>query len=197
MSIEGFGFGSGGSGSEKYILFGLKGETYCLPILQTQEILGDFTLTAIPNLPDIYHGVISLRGEAIPVVNLRRRFGLETRARDKSTRVIVVDLDDRALGIEVDAVLRVVSISRDQVEEPPALTYGHKTRFVAGVTEIAPGRFSLLLDMAEILTSLEKLQLDEVRESIVRELTSRVPAEDELEEAEGAAEAEELEEAEA
>ena len=62
--------------SDKYVVFGIDGESYCLPILSPREIIADYALTPMPNLPKIFHGVVSVRGQAIPVINLHRRFGV-------------------------------------------------------------------------------------------------------------------------
>ena len=79
--------GRGRREESKHVLFVLAGETYGLPILQVKEIISDYELTVLPNLPEFFHGVISLRGEAIPVINLRRRFELPARARDRTSPV--------------------------------------------------------------------------------------------------------------
>jgi purine-binding chemotaxis protein CheW len=168
-------FGWGADEQEKQILFSLEGETYCVPIVMTQEIIADYSLTYLPNLPELYNGVLSLRGEAIPVVNLRKRFGLPDRDRDRSTRVIIVDLDPAPIGVEVDRVNRVVTVAKHNIEAPPELTCGQRTPYITGVSELAQGKFTIHLDMEEILTSLEKIELEQVRDSIVAELTSQAP----------------------
>ena len=114
---------------EKYVLFDLERETYCLPILKIQEIIADHELTLLPNLPDFYHGVMSLRGAAIPVVNLRRRFGLPDRDKSPSTRVIILDLQPSPIGIRVDSVRRVASVARSAFEHPPTLSGGRQHCF--------------------------------------------------------------------
>jgi purine-binding chemotaxis protein CheW len=158
---------------EKYVLFDLEGETYCLPILKIQEIIANHELTLLPNLPEFYHGVISLRGEAIPVINLRKRFGLTKRERDTATRVIIIDLEPTPIGIQVDSVGRVASVARSAIDSPPAISGGQKTPFVEGVCELTEGKFTILLNMEEILTSFEKTQLGEMRESLQHEMERR------------------------
>lgn len=170
---------------EKYILFGLGGETYGIHILQAQEIIADFELTVLPSLPEFFHGVISLRGEAIPVINLRRRFGLPDRDRDGFTRVIIVELEETSIGIQVDTVFRVASIFADAIDAPPTLTYGQKTKFIRGVAELGRNKFSIILDIEEILTRLEKIELESTKQFIeekIDPLTGDVASEPETDE---------------
>lgn len=142
----------------KYILFSLAGECYGFPILQAREIISDYELTVLPKLPQLFHGVINLRGEAIPVVNLRRRFELPDAVRDGSSRVIIVEAEP-AVGVQVDQVQRVVTLDPADIEKPPELTCGQRTWFLSGVTQLVGGKFAILLDMARILGSLEQIEL--------------------------------------
>jgi purine-binding chemotaxis protein CheW len=158
---------------EKYVLFDLEEETYCLPILKVQEVIDNHQLTLLPNLPKFYHGVISLRGEAIPVINLRKRFGLTKRERNTDTRIIIIDLEPTTIGIQVDSVRRVASIARGAIDDPPTLSGGQKTPFIEGVCELTTGKFTILLNIEEILTSFEKIQLGEMRESVQCEMERR------------------------
>jgi purine-binding chemotaxis protein CheW len=161
---------------EKFVLFDLEEETYCLPILKVQEVIDNHELTLFPNLPEFYHGVISLRGEAIPVINLRKRFGLTGRERNTDTRIIIIDLEPTPIGIQVDAVRRVASVARGAIDSPPTLSGGQKTPFIKGVCELSKGKFTILLDIEEIFTSFEKIQLGDMRESLQSEMERRSQA---------------------
>jgi purine-binding chemotaxis protein CheW len=149
---------------EKYILFALAGETYGVPILHAQEIIADFELTVLPYLPEFFDGVISLRGEAVPVINLRHRFNLSRTERDHSSRIIIVEMDPTPIGMLVDKVHKVFSIDTAEIEEPPDFTMDKKARFVNGVTEIEKKKFAILLDMQQILTSEEKIELSQTHD---------------------------------
>lgn len=151
---------------EKHILFGLGGETYGIPILQTQEIIADFELTVLPELPQFFDGVISLRGEAVPVINLRSRFNIEQVVREDSSRIIIIEMKPTPIGILVDRVYKVFSIALDEIEEPPEFQSGAKAKYIKGVTEIERKKFAILLDMQEILTGPEQIELGNVKELI-------------------------------
>src|SRR6202167_5780761 len=100
--------------SEQYLTFMLAGEEYGVDILRVQEIKGWDKVTRIPHSPDYVLGVINLRGAVVPIVDLRRRFGLETIAFGPTTVVIVVRVGDervvRTVGMVVDAVSEVYNV---------------------------------------------------------------------------------------
>lgn len=152
--------------SDKYVLFGLAGETYCINLLQLQEVIANYTITALPNLPDFFHGVIGVRGDVIPVVNLRRRFGFPETPSEASTRLLIIDLEPNPIGVQVDRVYRVVTIGKSRIGQPPQLTSGKRTPFVVGISEYERGKLAIHLDMREVLSNLEKLELADLTESI-------------------------------
>lgn len=159
--------------AQKYVLFGLAGETYGLSLLQLQEVLSVYEYTVTPNLPDYFHGVIAVRGEVIPVLNLRKRFGFPDAARERGNRIIVVDLDPNPIGIQVDEIFRVVRISEDQIETAPELTCGQRIPYVAGVSERDDGKLVIHLDMQKVLSSLEEIELAKLTESLKQEFDAR------------------------
>ncbi len=152
--------------TDKHVLFGLAGETYCVNLLQLQEVIAEYQITVLPNLPEYFHGVIGLRGEVIPILSLRRRFGYPGSPRDGRTRVLVVDMEPNPIGVQVDEVFRVVSIAPSAVGHAPNFTVGQRTPFVMGVSEYGKGRLAIHLNMREVLSSLEKIELAELSESI-------------------------------
>jgi purine-binding chemotaxis protein CheW len=155
---------------EKFILFNLEGETYGLPILQVQEIISEYRMTTMPNMPAFCHGVISLRGEAVPVINLRNRFGLSERNRDNQTRIIIAEVNGEPMGIQVDQVRRVATISTDEVDRSPALPGSREYDFFLGVAELEGGKFTMLLDIQKILTDMESIEIVELQETIRQSL---------------------------
>ena len=108
------------TGADQYLTFMLAGEEYGIDILRIQEVQVWSPVTALPNSPEFVLGVINLRGAVIPVVDLRRRFKLETVPVGNTTVVIVVKLPSggstRTVGLVVDAVSDVYSIVNDQVQ---------------------------------------------------------------------------------
>ena len=115
--------------------FKVGNEEFGLDILRVQEIIRLRDLTRVPNMPDFVDGVINLRGQVIPVIGLRRRFGLEASEADKRTRIVVAEVNGNVLGFVVDQVSEVLRIASDTVEPPPRL--GNVDRkYVQGIGKI-------------------------------------------------------------
>ncbi len=108
------------------VTFKLENEEFGVDILKVQEINKMIDITRIPNAPSFVEGVINLRGKIIPIVDLRKRLGFEGRAYDKSTRIIVVELDGMVLGFIVDSVSEVLQDLREHRGAAPA--YGGRHR---------------------------------------------------------------------
>ena len=96
-------------------------EEFGLDILRVQEIIRIQGLTRVPNSPVFVAGVINLRGRVIPIIALRKRFGLPDQAHDKETRIVVLEVQNMVLGFIVDSVSEVLRIPADTVEAPPRL----------------------------------------------------------------------------
>jgi purine-binding chemotaxis protein CheW len=101
------------------VVFKLAGAEYGLPIHQVQEINRLTDITKLPQTPWFMEGVINLRGKVIPVVDLRKRFGLSVTNTDE-TRIIIVDVEHHTVGVIVDDVAEVLRLSTDEIEPPPA-----------------------------------------------------------------------------
>lgn len=147
------------------VTFRLGNEEFSLDILRVQEIIRHMDLTRVPRTPDFVEGVINLRGRVIPVLDLRKRFGLPADERTNETRIIVVDVDNRTVGLKVDAVSEVLRLPADTVEPPPAIVTGAESDYIRGVGKL-DGRLIILLDVSKILTGTERdalgLQLNAV-----------------------------------
>jgi purine-binding chemotaxis protein CheW len=137
------------------VSFHLGGEEFGLDILRVQEIIRIQPLTRVPNSPDFIAGVMNLRGRIIPVVALRRRFGLEQIAADKQTRIVVVETNGAVLGFIVDAVSEVLRIPADTIEPPPGVGKAER-QYVSGVGKIED-RLLILLDVDRLVSNLEEL----------------------------------------
>ena len=141
--------------ASQYLTFMLDGEEYGVEILGVQEIKGWEKCTEIPNTPDYVMGVINLRGAVIPVIDLRRRFGMTPREFGKLTVVIVVRMEtpdgNKTMGFVVDAVSDVYNIDHDQVRPAPELDASVETRFVKGLATV-DDKMIILLDLDHIVT---------------------------------------------
>jgi purine-binding chemotaxis protein CheW len=131
--------------------FHVGGEEYGLDILRVQEIIRLQHLTRVPNSPDAIDGVMNLRGKIIPVIALRKRFGLESVPPDKHTRIVVVEIQGTVLGFIVDSVSEVLRIPADTIEPPPQLGQA-KQEYVSGVGKL-DDRLLILLDVDRLMSS--------------------------------------------
>ncbi len=147
------------------VTFRLGKEEYSLDILKVQEIIRHMELTRVPKSPDFVDGVINLRGKVIPVLDLRKRFGLPVDERTNETRIIVVDVDSRTVGLKVDAVSEVLRLPSDTVEPPPAMVTGVESDYIKGVGKL-DGRLLILLDVAKILTKTEKEGFENIANAV-------------------------------
>jgi purine-binding chemotaxis protein CheW len=141
-----------GSGDEllQLVSFNIGDEEFGVDILQVQEINRMLEVTRLPCAPEYVDGVINLRGKVIPIINLRRRFGMERKERDKHTRIVVVDISNRIVGFEVDAVREVLRISRSVTEPPPMIMGGVREEYITGVGKL-DDRLLILLDLEKVL----------------------------------------------
>ncbi len=143
------------------VSFVIDNEEFGIDILIVQEIIRPVTITRVPNAPAFVEGVINLRGRIIPVVDLRKRFGLPPRPRDKNTRIVVVEIDDTVMGFMMDAVKEVIRVHRDVIEPPPELTIGIDAHYISGVAKL-DDRLLILLELERVLSSEEQRALETV-----------------------------------
>ncbi len=153
MQEEGLGHLAG-----KYLTFEMDNETYGLPILNVQEIIGMMPVTRVPRTPPFVRGVINLRGRVIPVIALRQKFGMESRADDEKTCIIVVQITIESysltVGIIVDAVSEVLNVEGNQIELTPEFGSNIDMDFILGIGKVN-GRIVMLLDTNRILSTTE------------------------------------------
>ncbi|MGC2062653.1 MAG: chemotaxis protein CheW [Thermodesulfovibrionales bacterium] len=131
------------------VTFRLGSEEYAIDILKVQEINRMVDITSVPNSPSDVKGVINLRGKVIPVINLRKKFGLGSKDTDAQSRIMVVDVGI-TVGLIVDSVSEVLRLSSDTVEPPPPMTGGIGSEFIRGVGKLQD-RLLILLDIDKLL----------------------------------------------
>ena len=138
----------------KYLTFALANEEYGLEILKVREIIGYMEITAVPQTPAYVKGVINLRGQVIPVVDLRAKFGMETTDITEQTCIIVVEIGQGqhsfSTGIVVDHVEEVLDIAGDNIEEAPKFGSAVNTDFILGMGKIGES-VKILLDIDRVL----------------------------------------------
>jgi purine-binding chemotaxis protein CheW len=137
------------------VTFTISNEEFGLDILGVQEIIRTMEITRIPRAPKFVEGVINLRGKVIPIIDLRRRFGMESKAHDSQTRIIVVEINAMIIGFVVDSVSEVLRISSSTVEPPPAVVSGIESEYISGVGKLED-RLLILIDLDKLLSDAEK-----------------------------------------
>ncbi|MBN2686173.1 MAG: purine-binding chemotaxis protein CheW [Pontiellaceae bacterium] len=156
----------------KYLTFALGSEEYGLEILKVREIVGYQEITKVPKTSREVKGVINLRGQVIPIVDLRGRFGMSEKAIDDQTCIIVVENehDGRIIptGVIVDKVSEVLDIQIDQIEPPPQFGGTARIDFIRGMGKIS-GKVKILLDIDKVLSSTDTADWAEIAEELAQE----------------------------
>jgi len=142
------------------VSFEVGDEEYAVPILCVQEINRIMQITRVPQSPPFVEGVINLRGRIIPVIDLRKRFGLNKLKDSNDVRIIVVEVASRVLGFTVDRVNEVLRINSSIVEPPPAMVCGHDSDYVQGVGKL-DDRLLILLHLEKLFTTDEMAELEQ------------------------------------
>ncbi|NLC54182.1 MAG: chemotaxis protein CheW [Firmicutes bacterium] len=145
------------------IIFKLGEEEFGVDILQVREIEKlDQGITRVPKAPPFVEGVINLRGEIIPIVDLRVRFGLTLPELGHNSRVIIVEVGEALVGMLVDAVVEVLRIPVSAIEPPPPITKGVDSYYLAGVAKLNE-RLIVLLNLERTLSPEEEKELSEAQ----------------------------------
>lgn len=144
---------------KEFLSFKLGQEEYCLDILSVQEIRGYDTVTAIANTPDFIKGVINLRGNIVPIVDLRIKFHLSEARYDATTIVIILNLNKKMIGIVVDSVSDVIALPVDSIREAPRFGSAINTEFISGMATMDE-RMLIVVDIQRLMSS-DDLQLIE------------------------------------
>jgi len=138
----------------KFLTFFLAGEEYGIEILKVQEIIGMMAVTRVPRTPHFIRGVINLRGKVVPVIDLRLKFGMESKEQTAETCTIVVRTAGVEMGIIVDRVSEVRAIAGEDIEDAPVFGANVDTDYIFGIGK-SEGRVKLLLDIDKVLARHE------------------------------------------
>ena len=142
-----------------YILFTVAGTTYALSSGEVRHMEMIDGITRVPNAPSFVDGVVFSRGQVVPVVNLRVRFGFERAAFDLRSRLIVVQSGSRLIGLVVDAAREFVAIPPELIQPPNEALSGMSGRYVEGIASMRD-RLVLILSLERILNFAEPLTVD-------------------------------------
>lgn len=151
---------------DAFILFELAGAHYALRSREIQQLEMVGQVTPVPNAPEFVDGVVSVRGQVIPAINLRARFGFARKDADVRSRLLVVKSGQRAVGMLVDSAREFIAISADDIQPPPAGVNGLSGKYLEGVAHVNE-RLVLILDAGQIIDApLERmLAADETPEA--------------------------------
>ena len=141
--------------STNLVTFRLGSGEYAIDIMQAKEIIKMEKITLIPNAPDFVEGVINLRGNIIPIIDLKKRFNLEEIEGDKNTGIIIVKIEDVDMGIIIDSISKVVSISNSDIQPPPPMLSGIGQKYIKGVGKLED-KLLVVLDLEKLFTTDEE-----------------------------------------
>lgn len=144
------------------VSFKLDREEYGVEVLKVREIIRMTTITQMPNTPHYVEGIINLRGKVIPIVSLRKKFGLMDSSNDTHTRIMVMDMSGELMGFIVDSVSEVIRISAGEIQPAPSMVgSGVDQDSISGVINQAE-RLLVLLDLDNLFTAEEKMHFTNI-----------------------------------
>ncbi len=146
---------------DQLISFAISDEDYGVDIQTVKEVIRHREITRLPKAPAFVKGVINLRGDIIPIIDLRERFGMEQQEYSNMTRVIVVEVEGRSVGMVVDSVSHVIRIEEGQIEPPPPCVGKKSEEYIRGVGKVDE-KLIVLLHITRILTAEEKVEIDKL-----------------------------------
>jgi purine-binding chemotaxis protein CheW len=145
---------------QQYLTFFLADEEYAIDIRRVKEIIEYTTVTKVPKVPEWIRGVINLRGNVVPVVDLTVRFGLGERPVTKTTCIVIVEVEQDSertvMGVIADAVNQVIDLAPEDIEEPPAFGTRVRLEYLFGMGKLGK-KFALILNINNVLSNTELL----------------------------------------
>lgn len=157
----------------QYLTFTLHNENYAVSVLSVREVLEIVPITRVPGMPDFMKGVLNLRGSVVPVIDLRKKFGIKEEDQTIDTSIIILEIiskDDEVMliGAFVDSVQEVVDIASDQIEPAPSIGLNLKTDFIHGMCQ-HNGNFLIILDINRVLSNEELVLIPKNNENLKEE----------------------------
>lgn len=149
---------------ERYLTFFLGEEQYGIAIDRIKEIIAIMKVTNVPKTPEYMRGVINLRGSIIPVVDTRLRFGMETKAEDMHTAIVIVEVDKVNIGFIVDRVEEVASIESSNLSEPPKFGSNIDTDFICSMAQMDEN-VVMILDVLKLFAADELISLEQIQQT--------------------------------
>lgn len=147
----------------QYVIFKLENEEYGVDIMHVQEISEYIKCTDVPNSPDFIEGIVNYRGNIVPVINLHNKFNINPITITEDTRIIIYGLDGKQVGFLVDDASQVLTISDNNIENPPSIITGSEHKFISGIGKVE-NNMVIILNLENILNDDEKKQLEQIKE---------------------------------
>lgn len=146
------------------VSFELGGEQYGVDVLSVREIIRMATITKMPNTEDYVDGIINLRGTVVPIISLRKRFGLCESEQDHNSRILVMEVGDGMTGFVVDGVSEVIRIHSSEIQPPPSLILsgGLSNEFITGVFNHGE-RMLIIIDLGRMFSCEEQEYLNSIQ----------------------------------
>ncbi len=155
------------SNSTQLVSFSVGKEYYGVHIEEVQEIIRMPEITHLPQTEDYIKGIINLRGNIIPIIDMRTRFHMESRDYSEITRVIVLSIQEKLVGIVVDSVSKVLELPEKDIEEAPDIIHGLAKEYIEGVGKLDE-KMIIILKPDKVLTAEEIKIISEAAEKAVR-----------------------------
>lgn len=140
------------------VVFDLAHEHYGVDIAAVEGIIKMQAITVVPRAPQFVEGVTNLRGKVLPVIDLRKRFGLPPAEDSREMRIVVVEMNGLTVGIIVDAVSEVLRVNADSIEPPSPIVTTVDSAFIRGIAKLEE-RLVILLDLSKVLTLTDQAEL--------------------------------------
>lgn len=145
----------------KYVVFKLGEEEYAVDIMKVKEVTEYKETVKLPQTPVFVQGIINLRGDITPIINLKKRFDLSESEMQASNRVIVMNLKDKLIGFMVDEASQVITMDDSEIESAPNFTSNIDKNFIEGIGKLGD-RMIIMLDLLKVLDENEKKELLEM-----------------------------------
>jgi purine-binding chemotaxis protein CheW len=146
--------------ADSFVLFELAGTTYAVPSGDVQQLEMIEHITPVPNAAESVEGVVFSRGQVIPAINLRTRFGFPKIEYDVRSRLVVVNVGGRNIGLIVDAAREFKRIPKDAINPPSEALSGTSGKYLEAIATVDDGRLILLLNLAEVVKSAEEIETE-------------------------------------
>lgn len=153
------------SSASKYLSFEIKGEMYAIEILDVKEIIAMMKFTEVPKMPNFVKGVINLRGQIIPIIDMRLKFEMEELEYNDRTSIIIGIIDDDYVGFVVDRTADVLNINPEEMSVPPKFGTAIDTQFLKSMAKTQNG-VVMIVDIKKIFTDDEREAISSINEQV-------------------------------